>query len=271
MVLGSDSATPLSVANAYATIASGGMHCPAVPIEKITNAQGEEIPLKVDKCEQVIEPDVAAGVAELMQEVISDGSGRRAELDSGQPAAGKTGTDNRSQHTWFAGYTPQLSTAVWVGYPSGTKIDGEEIYSGRLQNITIGGKYIDGQLYGSKLAAPMWKQIMTLALEDTKVKEFEEPSNVMLTGKEVLVPGVEGLDMPEATEAFTERGLAAVRTPINSFQPTGTVLYTSPGEGRSVDTGSSVKVYVSNGVNPSADSGEGSSDSQADGDSDDDN
>lgn len=253
MVLGSDSATPLSVASSYATIASGGMYCPPVPIEKITNAQGEEIPLKVGKCEQVIDPDVAAGVAELMQGVVSDeGSGRRAALDSGQPAAGKTGTDNRSQHTWFAGYTPQLSTAVWVGYPSGTKIDGEEIYSGRLQDITVGGKYIDGQLYGSKLAAPMWKQIMTLALEDTEVKNFEEPSPVMLTGKNVLVPGVQGMDMPEATEAFNEQGLAAVRTPINSFQPTGTVLYTSPGAGRSVDTGTSIKVYVSNGINPSS-------------------
>ncbi len=251
MVLGSDSATPLAVANSYATIASGGIYCPPNPIEKITNAQGEEIPLQIDKCEQVIDPDVAAGVAELMQEVVKEaGSGRRAALDSGQPAGGKTGTDDRSQHTWFAGYTPQLSTAVWVGYPSGTTIDGEEIYSDRLQNITVGGKYIDGQLYGSKLAAPMWKRIMSQALENTEVEKFEKPSQEMLNGKKVLVPSVQGLSMSDVTKAFNEQDLAAVRTPISSIQPSGTALYTSPGTGRSVSRGSTVKVYVSNGIKP---------------------
>ncbi len=252
LVLGSDGASPLTVASAYATIASGGMYCPPVPIEKITDAQGNEVPLKVDQCEQVVDEDVAAGVAELMQGVVKDeGSGRRAALDSGQPAGGKTGTDNRSRNTWFAGYTPQLSTAVWVGYPSGTKnADGEEIYPGRLQNITIGGSYIDGQLYGSKLAAPMWKSIMTVALEDTKVEKFEEPSQEMLNGKKVLVPSVQGLGMSGTTEALTEVGLAAVRTSIDAHQPSGTVLYTVPSAGRSVSTGTAVKVYVSNGANP---------------------
>lgn len=252
MVLGSDSATPLSVASSYATIASGGMYCPPVPVEKITDADGKDIPLIVDECEQVVDPDVAAGVAELMQGVVEgEGSGRRAALDSGQPIGGKTGTDDGSDNTWFAGYTPQLSTAVWVGYPDGTKKDnGEDIYSGRLQNITIGGKYISGQLYGSKLAAPMWKQIMTTALKDTDVEEFEKPSQVMLNGKKVLVPSVQGLELTEVTEAFKEKGLAVARTPINSYQPAGTVLYSSPATGRSANAGSSVKVYVSNGVNP---------------------
>ncbi len=277
LVLGSDGASPLTVASSYATIASGGMYCPPVPIEKITNAQGEEIPLKVDECKQVVDPEVAAGVAELMQGVVDEeGSGRRAALDSGQPAAGKTGTDDRSANTWFAGYTPQLSTAVWVGYPAGpsTRPDSEgnvePRYDGRLKDITIGGSYIDGQLYGSKLAAPMWKQIMTLALEDTEVEKFEKPSAAILKGEDVSVPSVQGLEMSGATEALSDEGLTATRTPINSYQPEGTVLYTSPGSGTSVSTATNVKVYVSNGINPSPGSDQGSAESETDSDTDDD-
>ncbi len=246
IILGSDDASPLTVASAYATIASGGMYCPPVPVSKIIGPNGKEIPLKVTECKQVIDPDVAAGVAELMEGVVEDeGSGRRAALDSGQPAGGKTGTADESVHTWFAGFTPQLSTAVWIGDPTGSKR-----YEGGLADITLGGKYIDGQLYGSKLGAPMWKQIMTLALEDTKVEQFEKPSQEMLHGKKVLVPDVQGLSMSGTTEALKEVGLATVRTPIKSYQPSGTVLYTAPSADRSVDTGTTVKVYVSNGVDP---------------------
>ncbi|UJH70462.1 penicillin-binding transpeptidase domain-containing protein [Ornithinimicrobium sp. INDO-MA30-4] len=103
LILGSDDASPLTVANAYATIASGGVKCPAMPVTKIVDAQGEEIPLDLPECERVIDADVAAGVAELMQGVTDiSGSGWRAALDSGQPVAGKTGTDDLSLQTWFA-------------------------------------------------------------------------------------------------------------------------------------------------------------------------
>src|SRR5690606_29498660 len=111
-VLGSDEASPLTVAASYATIAAGGLYCPPVPVTKITDAQGNDIPLDLPECQQVIDPDIAAGTAELMSEVLKiSGSGWRAMLDGDRPAAGKTGTADESKHTWFAGFTPQLSTA----------------------------------------------------------------------------------------------------------------------------------------------------------------
>ncbi|MGB3686636.1 MAG: penicillin-binding protein [Ornithinimicrobium sp.] len=242
-VLGSDDASPLTVASAYATIASGGTYCPPVPIEKITDATGEEIPLKVGECEEVVEPDVAAGVAELMQGVVDlQGSGFRAVLDSGQEAGGKTGTADGSVHTWFAGYTPQLSTAVWIGDPTGSKR-----YPGRLANITLGERYIEGQLYGSKLGAPMWKQIMTTALEGEEIDNFDTPSQGVEYGESAYVPSVQGLSQYEASQTLAEAGLSPVERYIASPQPEGTVLYTVPGAGQSQSAGETVTLYISNG------------------------
>jgi len=245
-VLGSDDASPLTVANAYATIASGGTYCPPVPVERILDSNGEEIPLQVGECEEVVDPDVAAGVAELMQGVVDlQGSGFRAVLDSGQPAGGKTGTADGSVHTWFAGYTPQVSTAVWIGDPTGSKR-----YDGRLADITLGERFIEGQLYGSKLGAPMWKDIMSTALQGSKVEQFEEPSDDIAGNEPQMVPTVQGMDEQEALERISQQGLSPTTTRIASAEPEGTVLYTDPSPGQFTRGGNTVTVYVSNG--PSA-------------------
>jgi membrane peptidoglycan carboxypeptidase len=246
-VLGSDDASPLTVASAYATIASGGTYCPPVPVERILDANGEEIPLKGAKCKKVVDPDVAAGVAELMQGVVDlQGSGFRAVLDNDQPAGGKTGTADGSVHTWFAGYTPQLSTAVWIGDPTGSKR-----YDGRLADITLGERFIEGQLYGSKLGAPMWKDIMSTALEGTKVEEFKEPSQDVLGSSppqsSETVPGVQGLSEREAMQRISQAGLTPSSTYTSSSAPEGTVAYTYPGAGEPVEPGDTVTVYVSSG------------------------
>ncbi len=243
MVLGSDDASPLTVASAYATIASGGTYCPPVPIKKITDTNGDEIPLKVPKCEQVVEPKIAAGVAELMQGVVDlQGSGFRAVLDSGQPAGGKTGTADGSVHTWFAGYTPQLSTAVWIGDPTGSKR-----YEGPLTDITLGERYIEGQLYGSKLGAPMWKEIMTVALEGTDVEKFDKPPRKIMYGKSKFIPGVSGMSVEQAIQTLEKQGLSPVQKQTRSPRPAGTALYTVPSAGKVTRGGGVVTLYISSG------------------------
>ncbi|MBW8172160.1 penicillin-binding protein [Ornithinimicrobium sp. Arc0846-15] len=239
LILGSDDASPLTVANAYATIASGGVKCPAIPVTKIVDAQGEEIPLDVPECERVIDADVAAGVAELMQGVTDiSGSGWRAALDSGQPVAGKTGTDDLSLQTWFAGYTPQVSTAVWIGSPGTSK------YSGTMSNVTIGDRFVEGTLYGSKLAAPMWKVLMTSALEGEPIEQFEQPSTEVQSGATVIVPDVSGMSLSNAKAALAEVGLSGGTTTVASPQPDGTVLYTSPGSGSSARAGEPLTIFI---------------------------
>lgn len=239
LILGSDDASPLTVANAYATIASGGIKCPAIPVTKIVDTNGEELDLNLPECEQVIDADVAAGVAELMTEVTDiTGSGFRAALDSGQPSAGKTGTDDLSQQTWFAGYTPQISTAVWIGSPGTTK------YSGTMSDITIGDRFIEGTLYGSKLAAPMWKVLMTQALEGESIEQFEEPSSEMEMGETVVVPNVSGMTLGNAQIALAEVGLSGTTSTVASPQASGTVLYTSPGSGSGARSGDPITIFI---------------------------
>jgi membrane peptidoglycan carboxypeptidase len=74
-------------------------------------------------------------------------TGTRASI--GRPAAGKTGSTNGSRAAWFAGWTPQLAAAVWVGKPEPEP----------LQRITIGGRFF-GQVYGGSLPAPIWGSAM---------------------------------------------------------------------------------------------------------------
>ncbi|USQ79647.1 penicillin-binding protein [Ornithinimicrobium faecis] len=240
-VLGADNASPLTVATSYATIASGGLYCPPVPVTKITDSSGKEIPLNLPGCEQVIDPDVAAGTAELMQEVVSlPGSGFRAVLADDRPAGGKTGTADESKHTWFAGYTPQLSTAVWIGSP-GAKYDGD------LKDFTLGEHTIDGWFYGSKLAAVLWKDIMDSALEGEPVEDFDEPSNEITYGKDRPVPDVEGQSLEDAIRTLGSEGFLTEDHERRSSQPEGTVLYTSPSEGTMMKAGKTVHIYVSSG------------------------
>ncbi len=241
-VLGADDATPLTVASAYATLAAGGLYCPPVPVTRIVDANGKEIPLQLPQCEQVIDPDIAAGANELLQGVVSPtGSGFRAVLNGNRPAGGKTGTSDGSSHTWFTGYTPQISTAVWIGYPNGRN------YDGVLRDIHIGDRYVEGFLYGSKLAAPLWKELMDFALEGKPIEQFDKPSNKVMFGEDKPVPNVEGMTAEDAIRTLGQAGFAAEERPYNSSFNGGTVVYSTPGAGSMLRQGTLVQIYVSTG------------------------
>ncbi|MEP7036626.1 MAG: transglycosylase domain-containing protein, partial [Actinomycetota bacterium] len=124
VTLGSDSTSPLTLASAYATIASGGTYCVPSPVLAITTSDHKRIALPRNLCKRVLDPDVANGVTQILKNVLRPGgtASNIAGLDGGRPVAGKTGTagnkDGYTNETWFVGYTPQLSTAVWVGTPN---------------------------------------------------------------------------------------------------------------------------------------------------------
>jgi len=248
LVLGADTASPLTVATSYATFASGGIYCPPVPVTKVTDANGEELPLDLPECERVIEEDVALGAVELLGGVLSiDGSGWRAILEGERPAGGKTGTNNDSTSTWFAGFTPQLSTAVFVG-----NVPGGARYGDDLVDITIGGEFIEGPLFGSSLAAPTWKRIMDTASEGMEIEDWDEPSAEILNGKRVTIPRVVGMPVDEAQERLEDAGLTGSVVRVSSSQPEGTVVYTTPGVGSSVQTSNPVTLHVSTGFQQAA-------------------
>jgi len=241
-VLGVDGVSPLAMAGAYATFAASGVYCPPNPIESVTDARGEEISLPTSPCSQVLEKEVADQVTSMLRGVI-DGpaahrTGRGASL--GRPAAGKTGTTNDSKAAWFVGYTPQLSTAVWVGKKTPTP----------MQRVTINGRYYKA-VYGGSLPAPIWKQTMQGALEGVPPQDFPEPAKLD-SGTLVPVPDVTGqpLDVAEATLRDAGFGVE-VGAPVNAGPiPAGAVARTAPAAGTSVPAGSTVTLVPSNGLAP---------------------
>jgi len=113
-----DGVSPLEMANAYATIASGGYRNRPTAITKVTFPDGHsELPARWKvKRTKAFEDGVTAKATEILKENMSSGTGTTARISC--PAAGKTGTTDEFTDAWFVGFTPRLATAVWVGYPN---------------------------------------------------------------------------------------------------------------------------------------------------------
>ncbi|WP_435299259.1 transglycosylase domain-containing protein [Timonella sp. A28] len=172
MVLGTQNSTPLDMASAYATFAAGGVHCTPVAITKVKDRSGKEIKVPESTCKQTIDTATVNGVTYALSKVVAPGGGAaRAALAGGRPSAGKTGTTQGNGDAWFIGYTPQLSTAVWMGYPESNNV--------KMQHITINGRYFP-YMYGSSLAAPMWKEFMDYAHKGKEIKRFDSIGRAQL-------------------------------------------------------------------------------------------
>src|SRR5437870_7186484 len=107
---------------------------------------------------QVLAPGVAYEVTRILQENILEGTGVAANF--GRPAAGKTGTTENHADAWFCGYTPQLATTVWVGYPRA------EVPMESVHGIAVAG---------GTFPAEIWHSFMSPALAATPIHGWELP------------------------------------------------------------------------------------------------
>ncbi|MDX9820660.1 MAG: PBP1A family penicillin-binding protein [Syntrophales bacterium] len=120
MALGSFEVSPLELAYAYATIASGGVRFAPFPLSSVTAADGEVILAKKPQRQQAFDPRTAYLAAYALEGVLERGTAKSAKsLGISFPASGKTGTTNGNRDSWFVGFTPDVVCAVWVGYDSG--------------------------------------------------------------------------------------------------------------------------------------------------------
>jgi len=250
VTLGAEGVSPLTLAAAYATVASGGTYCAPSPVLTITTSDHKRIPIAKPKCNKVLEPDVANGVTKILKAVLKPGGtgSRIGGLDGDRPVAGKTGTAGNAtkaggtNETWFAGYTPQLSTAVWVGTPDDGNL-------ARLKNLQLGGSFYPGEVFGATIAGPIWKNIMDSASAGMPFRDFAEPGDTVLNGDIVSVPNVYGMSLGDAMAALAAAGFSpVVGNAVASNIPVGMAVYTQPGY-RAL-RGSTVVVYTSTGVPP---------------------
>ncbi len=163
IVLGSATISPIDIANAYGTIADGGLAKDAYVVENVKTADGQVQYKHSEKTSQVISEDVAADTSYALQKVAEVGTGVNSNV-IGRPVAGKTGTatddEGRVRSSWYVGYTPQLATAVM--YVRG---NGNEPLDGWLPSF-----------YGADYPARTWAAVMGRALEGQEVVDFPEPA-----------------------------------------------------------------------------------------------
>ena len=169
IVLGQYQSRVLDMASAYGTIAASGVYHAPHFVQKVVNADGQvlfDAAGEDNSGEQRIDKAVADNVTAAMQPIAAYSNGHA--LAGGRPSAAKTGTnqlgdtgDNRD--AWMVGFTPSLSTAVWVGTTEGTK---------PLEN-----KW-GSPVYGSGLPSDIWKNTMDGALEDTDNESFPKPTEI---------------------------------------------------------------------------------------------
>jgi penicillin-binding protein 1A len=161
LALGTTEVTLLELVRAYSVLAAQGRRSSPVFITKVTDTDGHPLPFRGTdpNFEHVVDPAVAYMLTDMMETVVSKGTGRRA-ADLGRPVAGKTGTTNEGRDAWFVGFTPDLIAGVWVGFDSQRSLGREET--------------------GGHAAAPIWTDFMRYALEDRPVHDFPIPDGVTL-------------------------------------------------------------------------------------------
>jgi penicillin-binding protein 1A len=162
-VLGANEVSTLEMASAYGTLAFGGRHVQPTPVVSITRPDGTVLYEAQAKAKQVVDPGIASIADDILQEVVSYGTGTAANI--GRPQIGKTGTNSDFTDAWFVGAVPQLVTAVWVGFPKG-------------QVPMCCGAVRIGEVFGGTWPAQIWRAFMSQAVRRLPVRDFPAPSQI---------------------------------------------------------------------------------------------
>jgi penicillin-binding protein 1A len=158
LALGSADLTLLELTSAYTVFAAHGVRVEPGSILMVTDSTGRTLYVNDSVPEQVLKPETAYLVTNLLRGVIERGTGWKAR-ELGRPAAGKTGTTNDYHDAWFIGYTPGLAAGVWVGYDDHRSIGPKET--------------------GSRAALPIWLEFMKKACADREPEEFIAPAGII--------------------------------------------------------------------------------------------
>lgn len=115
LALGASEVSPLELATVYASLAAGGKAISPYAIEEIDSRSGQVLYRHNDVTPpQAVDAGAVATLTDMMTEVVKSGTGKKASLGS-RPVAGKTGTTSDYRDAWFAGFTADYTTVVWMG------------------------------------------------------------------------------------------------------------------------------------------------------------
>lgn len=169
LALGAAEVSPLDMAAAYGTIANQGVRQVPTPVARVIDGSGNIVEDNTARPgERALAANIAANLDDVLTGVVTGGTGTAARLD--RPVAGKTGTAESYTAAWFAGYTPQLSTAVWMGH-------------------TDGFRPLPGSITGGSTPARTWAAFMRPATEGMPVVDFPPPAPLQAQADPDFRPG----------------------------------------------------------------------------------
>jgi membrane peptidoglycan carboxypeptidase len=171
--LGIADASPLEMAEAYATFAARGLHCDSRPVTQILDSAGNVVKDYDSTCTQVMQQQTADAVSDVLRGVIEGGFASAQQLSV--PAAGKTGTTTEQKAVWFCGYTPHYAAAATIAGID--KVGRPDSLVGK----TIDGTYIY-EASGSGFAAPIWGDALKLLTANAPYEDFVYPAGVAGVG-----------------------------------------------------------------------------------------
>jgi penicillin-binding protein 1A len=184
LTLGTEGVSPLDMASAYSTLANDGVHKPPVFYTKVQGPDGKivfQIGPNGDHPKQVMPVNIARTETQMLFGPVRDGTAARTLGNFPRPVAGKTGTTDENVDAWFVGYSPQITTAVWMGDPAG--------------EISM-NPFFGAEVFGGTIPARIWDAFMTEALAPLPVAQFAEPDEsfwppheyIAMTGRDTAPP-----------------------------------------------------------------------------------
>jgi penicillin-binding protein 1A len=213
IALGSLEVTPLELTSVYATLAAGGVYRAPRAVRRVRDSDGELVgAFTAPEHRRAVSDGVASVVTGILEKNMTSGTGTRAYLADHRPEAGKTGTTSDYADAWFCGYTPDLATCFWVGYPKG-----------RITMQNIEGQ---GVVSGPTLPAQIWHDYMTVALANVPPSDFPPPLHP--ADLQPYTPVNSGSqaspyqNTPPSTPATTTTGTTTTGTTTTGATTTGT-------------------------------------------------
>ena len=233
-VLGTNDVSPLDMASAYGTLATGGMHVTPTLVTRIVDGDGTILFQPSPDPKRVLKEDTVSAIDDVLQQVVLRGTGVNARI--GRPVAGKTGTGEEWRDAWFVGYTPDLVTSVWVGFPD--------------RQISMVPPTTRILVQGGTWPAQIWQLYSSAALANVPVTPFPAPPPLEFGGDAppAQVTNVIGMPVDQAEQALSRDGFRAQRHLVpNDDYPPNYVVKESPPEGTESPGGSTIVIDVSTG------------------------
>jgi membrane peptidoglycan carboxypeptidase len=235
LVLGTASVGVLDMASAFGTLANQGVHCTPFSIARIVGPDGKTLYSHQPDCHQVIDPGIANQTVDMLRTVVTGGTGTAAAVP-GRAVAGKTGTTDEYKSAFFNGFTPQLATTVWVGFPKKPT---------PMPNLGPTG----GPVFGGTYPAMIFRQYMEAALQGLPVEGFPRPPHARPTDPKQSkgVPNVRGKQLAQAVAILAKAGYGVSTQIVPNNARAGRVIGQSPAAGTDAPPGTVVTLQVSDG------------------------